>query len=169
MIELADHDPGWAGAFEAERARVLSALGERTLIEHIGSTAVPGLPAQPIIDIAVGGDFRWVPSLTALGYVRVPEGDVDGRLFLRRLDADGVVRFHLSLASPRGAFWTDQIGFRDALRRDGELARRYGALKRQLALELDDPVAYTRAKSDLVREALLAADHRARGGSAAER
>jgi GrpB-like predicted nucleotidyltransferase (UPF0157 family) len=166
MILVTAYDPGWPAAFAAERERIAASLGD-VPIEHIGSTAVPGLPAKPIIDIAVGlpadaGSDACVAALAALGYRREPAGDFAGRVFLRR------PAHHLSL-TPRGsAYWVEHLAFRDALRADSELARRYGELKRRLAREHDDAEAYTRAKTALVREALVGAGVVPRSGWASE-
>jgi GrpB-like predicted nucleotidyltransferase (UPF0157 family) len=146
--------------------------GEAVGIEHIGSTAVPGLPAKPIIDIAVGlrdvgATDAAVRALEPLGYVRAPEGDFEGRVFLRRTAHDGVATHHLSLTVHGGDYWVDHLAFRDALRASPELCRRYGELKRALAAEHDDVERYTRAKTALVRDALLAAGHTPRSGWAA--
>jgi GrpB-like predicted nucleotidyltransferase (UPF0157 family) len=79
-IVIVDYDPGWPARFEAERARVQRALGARVLrVEHIGSTAVPGLPAKPIIDLLVAvedpdDDAATSAALESVGYeLRVRE------------------------------------------------------------------------------------------------
>jgi GrpB-like predicted nucleotidyltransferase (UPF0157 family) len=169
-IDVVDHDPAWADEFAAERDRVAAAAGPAVLaIEHIGSTAVRGLPAKPIIDLMAGladmGEAgACADGLAGLGYWRAPEGDFAGRVFLRRES------HHLSLTRYRGAYWNDQLAFRDALRADPALCRRYGDLKRRLAAETGgDHDAYTRAKTDLVREALRSVGHEPRSGWAAER
>jgi GrpB-like predicted nucleotidyltransferase (UPF0157 family) len=173
-IVVVEHDPAWAEAFSAERERVAAALGDEAVaIEHIGSTAVPGLPAKPIIDIAAGlRDFAAAPAcvaaLVAIGYERAPEGDFGGRLFLRRVGPDGTATHHVSLTAHDSAYWADHLAFRDALRRDPELCRRYSLLKGELAAVQDDIEHYTRAKTALVREALLAAGHTPRSGWAAD-
>ncbi len=81
-IELADYDPSWPDLFAREARRITAALGERALrIEHVGSTAVPGLAAKPIVDIllvvvASGDEETYVPALEAVGYVlRIREPD----------------------------------------------------------------------------------------------
>lgn len=173
-IVVADHDPGWAAVFAAERDRVAAAVGDAAAgIEHIGSTAVPGLPAKPIIDIVVGlhdmaSADACIAALVALGYERAPDDDFEGGLFLRRVGPDGVATHHLSLTAHASACWADHLAFRDALRNDAGLSRRYGELKRRLATEHDDRETYTRAKTALVREALLSVGHNPRSGWAAE-
>jgi SAM-dependent methyltransferase len=108
-----------------------------------------------------------VAALTGIDYRRAPEGDFGGRVFLRRVAADGRVSHHLSLAEHGAAYWLDHLAFREALRANPELRSRSGGLKRRLAAKHDDVEAYTRAKTLLVREALLAAGHTPRSGLAA--
>ena len=172
-ITVVEHDPAWAAAFAAERERVSAALGETAVVvEHIGSTAVPGLPAKPIVDIAVAlpdmaqADAA-VAALVAAGYVRDPAGDFGDRLFLRRLTAAGAPTHHLSLTRHGSPYWEDHLAFRDALRAGPDLCRRYGELKRRLAADHEDVEAYTRGKTALVREALLSVGHEPRSGWAA--
>ena len=165
---MADYDPAWKEAFAAEAERIRPAVGAGS-IEHIGSTAVPGLPAKPIIDLVAGVESpaACVEPLLALGYERAEWGDFGERLFLRRLAADGTATHHLSLTTVGSTYWLDHLAFRDALRADDDLRDRYGALKREQAAAHEDIDAYTRAKTSLVREALLSVGHRPTSGWAA--
>jgi GrpB-like predicted nucleotidyltransferase (UPF0157 family) len=173
-IVVAEHDVEWTAAFAAERERLSAVVGDAALgIEHIGSTAVPGLPAKPIIDIVVGlrsmaAADACIGALVAAGYERASENDFEGRLFLRRVGPDGAATHHLSLTAHGSAFWEDHLAFRDALRGSAVLCRRYAELKRRLAAEHDDVGLYTRAKTALIREALLSVGHTPRSGWAAE-
>ena len=173
-IVVVEYDPEWPVAFAAEQARLAATVGEpAAAIEHIGSTAVPGLAAKPILDIAVGLiDMAAVPAvvedLARLGYQRAPDGDFAGRVFCRRVAPAGALTHHLSLTPHGGPYWEDQLAFRDALRASRELRERYDRLKRRLAATHDDPGEYTRAKTALVRDALLAAGHTPRSGWAAQ-
>jgi GrpB-like predicted nucleotidyltransferase (UPF0157 family) len=123
-VVVADPDPGRHDAFAAERRRIAAVLGdEAAAIEHIGSTAVPGLPAKPIIDIAVGlrdgaDAARCVPALAALEYRRDPSGDFDGRVFLRRVGSDGGPSHHVSLTPHGSDRLLKHVAFPDALRAD---------------------------------------------------
>ena len=94
-------------------------------------------------------------------------GDFGERLFLRRLAADRTATHHLSLTTVGSTYWLDHLAFRDALRGDDALRDRYGALKREQAATHEDIDAYTRAKTALVREALLSVGHRPTSGWAA--
>jgi len=81
-IELAEYDPAWPALYAREERRLRSLLGERAVrVEHVGSTAVPGLPAKPIVDVALevpdsADEAAYVPDLEAAGYalrIREPE------------------------------------------------------------------------------------------------
>ena len=93
-------DPAWRGRFEAEKAGLLSALGERLVaIEHIGSTAVPGLDAKPIIDIMVGTPRQhWpavVEALKRLDYIHWEENpDTDTEFLVKGMPPYGSRRTH---------------------------------------------------------------------------
>jgi GrpB-like predicted nucleotidyltransferase (UPF0157 family) len=173
-IQIVAHDAGWRQAFDVEADCIRAVLGSFAHgVEHIGSTAVPGLAAKPIVDLMVGiaSEDDVEPSvarLAALGYERRPDGDFPGRTFLRRVDEGGHVTHHLSLTIQGAGYWTDQLTFRDALRRDPSLAQRYADLKRDLATRSADTSAYTRAKTDFVRQVLLGAGHAPQTGWASE-
>jgi len=155
-IVIVDYDPAWPARFELERDRVERALGPVALrIEHIGSTAVPGLGAKPIVDVLVAvadpeDDGVLVPPMEEAGYeLRVREPD--HRMF-RTPDRD--VHVH---------FWRESdpeverhLRFRDRLRASAEDRRAYERLKRTLAeREWADMNHYADAKGELI-EAILA-------------
>jgi hypothetical protein len=106
--------------------------------------------------------------LADLGYARRPAGDFPGRTFLRRIDSRGRVTHHLSVTVKGAGYWSDQLTFRDALRRDPSLVRRYADLKRDLAARSPDRDTYTREKTAFVREILLGAGHAPQTGWASE-
>jgi GrpB-like predicted nucleotidyltransferase (UPF0157 family) len=159
-IDIVAYDPGWPGAYEAERIVVLSALVgiDIVTIAHIGSTAVPGLAAKPIIDIAatvrsvtVARD-RAVSVLEGLGYLLWADNpDPEHLFFVKGLPPRAPQRsHHLHLVEP-GDWFDDSIRFRDILRGDPTAARSYEALKRDLAERHGaDREAYTEAKSTFV-------------------
>jgi GrpB-like predicted nucleotidyltransferase (UPF0157 family) len=158
-VSLHASDPTWARAFERERSRLLAtAPGAFLAIEHIGSTAVPGLAAKPIIDILAGvatldGVDALVDRLCEHGYTTSREFNatlVDRRWLMRW--KDGHRTHHLHIVAHRGTAWRERIGFRDALRADAALAQRYADLKNALAVKHHaDREAYTDAKADFVR------------------
>jgi GrpB-like predicted nucleotidyltransferase (UPF0157 family) len=150
-IVIAEADPGWPHRFEAERERVAEALGDRALrIEHIGSTAVPGLAAKPIVDILVEverlAEAELAPPLERAGYVlRVRE---DGHLMFRTPALD----VHVHVWPSGSPDIPAQLAFRDRLRASPEDRRAYEALKRELATrEWSDMNHYAEAKGGLIR------------------
>jgi len=150
-VVIADYDAAWPVRYEAERAKILGALGSRALqVEHIGSTSVPGLAAKPIVDILVAvADVEDTADLEAAGYVlRVRE---PGHRMLRTPELD--VHVHLW---PTGSDDVRRhLAFRDRLRASPEDRSAYERLKRELARrEWDDINHYAEAKGALIREIL---------------
>lgn len=127
-------------------------------IEHIGSTAVPGLAAKPIIDIMVGLENfaladSLVPRVTTLGYeyVQKYEAVMPLRRYFRR-DTNGARSHHLHMVAVGGEFWERHLLFRDYLRQHPDVAADYAALKRQLAArEWHDVNDYADAKTEFIR------------------
>ena len=153
-VVLVPYDPAWAERFEAERAQVAAALGGRALsIEHIGSTAVPGLSAKPVIDIQVGvrklADAEdCIEPLAQLGYTFINHPQNTHRRFFRK----GSPRtHHLHIVEHDHPEAIDQLVFRDALRADPALVQQYKALKADLAARYrTERAAYTDAKGEFV-------------------
>ncbi|CAA9329252.1 MAG: Uncharacterised protein family UPF0157 (COG2320) [uncultured Gemmatimonadetes bacterium] len=160
-LRLVEYDPVWAERFAAEAGRIGDALGTRAAIEHVGSTAVPGLPGKPVLDVAIavaseGEADACVAPLEGLGYdYRGPCGDDPRRRYYVR-DAEGgrVAQIHLYILPARA--WDEKLAFRDALRGDPALARAYAQEKRRVAEAVGwDKSAYSVAKGPFV-EAVLA-------------
>ena len=135
-IEIREYDPDWPLSYEREEARIRSVLGDRVVrIEHAGSTSVPGLPAKPIVDIALevpdsADEPAYVPELEAAGYVlRIREPDwFEHRLFK---GPDTNVNLHVFTA---GSAEVDRmLAFRDRLRTNTADRELYAAAKRELA------------------------------------
>lgn len=159
-VVLADHDPRWASCFTAHAAELKAALGARVLdVHHVGSTAVPGLCAKPILDVLVSiPDFErgleLAPVLARFGYEHRPGEEIPDRHYFRRR-VEGIRTHHLSLAEPSSRHHTITLAFRDALRADPVRARAYAELKRDLARRFPlDRVSYTDGKSAFVAEVL---------------
>lgn len=152
-IEIVDYDPRWPGRFIAERDR-LALLMPGAEIHHIGSTAVPGLAAKPVIDImALVADLDApIPALVNDGCYEYPtafNATLDGRRWLCRPSAAHRTH-HLHLVADRDLL-DRHLRFRDRLREDGDLCERYAALKRDLAVRLrDNRTGYTEAKADFI-------------------
>lgn len=164
QVALAPWQADWSARFDAERARLGEALpGVFIELQHIGSTAVPGLAAKPVIDILAGVDsmataMALADRLGRAGYTTLREFNAalhDRQWFMRH--ADGHRTHHLHVAAHGELFWRERIAFRDALRADPELASRYATLKAELAeRHRSDRDAYTEAKGDFVRAVLEA-------------
>jgi GrpB-like predicted nucleotidyltransferase (UPF0157 family) len=159
-VILVPYDPTWPAKFEAEKTLLLQAFPTQFIaIEHVGSTAIPGMSAKPIIDL-IGGvrsmqaaDDLLAP-LCAIGYDTSPEfnATLTDRRFLLRWP-EGIRTHHLHLVVYGGQAWPRTLLFRDRLRADPALASAYEALKHELAAQFaHDREAYTEAKTEFVKQ-----------------
>jgi GrpB-like predicted nucleotidyltransferase (UPF0157 family) len=159
IIELVEYDPGWTKAYEEERDRLAAAfLPLRPHFEHIGSTAVPGLCAKPIIDIMVGVPLvqsaeTYAPLLEPLGYHHRGHEE-RGRVFFLK----GMPRtHHLHIVTFGSEVWHRHLAFRELLREDADLRERYAQLKRQSAkAHREDREAYVSSKGGFIQDAVRA-------------
>jgi GrpB-like predicted nucleotidyltransferase (UPF0157 family) len=159
-VEIVEYDARWAMAYDEASDEIREALRRWIVdIAHIGSTAVPGLAAKPVIDMQVAvEDLSATPAiadaLDPLGYEYVPELEAEmpfRRYFRRSVKGRRTHQIHLVERS-NTEWWDRHIAFRDWLRRHPEDRDRYGDLKRNLAVEHQwDRVAYTEAKSAFVQ------------------
>ena len=166
--ELVSYSDEWPQLFQEEKARIEAVVGEHIrAIEHVGSTAIPGIRAKPIIDIAIAvADLSvsdaLVPAMTSIGYDY--PGDIgipDHRIFGRDRD---VRRFLVHVLEHERYRWRELIAFRDTLRADPALAREYERVK--LAAVSHHPtgrVQYNEFKAQFVADVLRQAD--ATGGA----
>jgi len=157
-IEVADHDPGWAGRFEEIAATLRRHLGAMALwIEHIGSTAVPGLAAKPVVDVLVvvadpGDERAFVAGIEAAG-VALRSRDEGHRYFRPPPGRPRDRQIHV--CGPGTAWERDHLLFRDYLRSHPAVAARYEELKRRLAGEYrDDRIAYNEGKTGFILDTL---------------
>lgn len=158
-VALQAYDASWSARFATERERLLALFPGRLIaIEHMGSTAVPGLVAKPVIDMLAGvvsmEEARVLAGpLCAAGYTTSAEFNAtltDRQWFMRW--ADGRRTHHLHLVVHGSPAWRQRLYFRDALRASPELAATYAALKADLASKHPtDREAYTEAKAAFVR------------------
>jgi GrpB-like predicted nucleotidyltransferase (UPF0157 family)/prolyl-tRNA editing enzyme YbaK/EbsC (Cys-tRNA(Pro) deacylase) len=161
-VIIVPYDPQWSAQYDMEKIRIQEAMGAYLeAIEHIGSTAVPGLSAKPIIDI-LGGIVSlsnaplFIPKLEQIGYCYVPEYETQlpQRRYLTRLEG-GHAAIHLHIVETTSQFWRDHLAFRNLLRSNNHLRDAYGRLKIDLAAKFNtDRVGYTDAKTDFIRKAL---------------
>jgi GrpB-like predicted nucleotidyltransferase (UPF0157 family) len=161
-VEVKAYDPDWPAKFAVEAAAIRSEVGEAFdyAIEHVGSTAVPGLAAKPIIDIvlAVPDRERWrelVAPLERLGYSYwASNPDPDAMFFVKGMPPFGSKRTHHVHVRTAEAI-APLVLFRNFLRANPAEARRYGELKRDLAIRFErDREAYSAGKAEFV-EAIL--------------
>jgi putative glutamine amidotransferase len=154
---IADPDPTWAERYETEAARIVASLPSElvTRIEHVGSTAVAGLAAKPIVDIqlslsAMTPRDAYVQALTALGYRWVLDPrNVEREYFSR--DIDGERSFHLHVCADGSDWERRHLVFRDWLRTHPDDAAAYEVLKRELAAaHPNDTLSYTEAKTGFI-------------------
>jgi GrpB-like predicted nucleotidyltransferase (UPF0157 family) len=146
--------PEWKTRFADERSRIAKVLGLVALdIQHIGSTAVPGLTAKPVLDIAVAiRDFESghdaVPLLVAIGYAYRGENGIPRRHFFVR---DGT--HHIHLFENESSDWQRHLRFRDRLIASPELTARYSQLKLTAAEQAKgDREFYQALKSSFIEE-----------------
>ncbi|WP_286786841.1 MULTISPECIES: GrpB family protein [unclassified Pseudomonas] len=157
-VELHSYDSSWPKVFEAERERLMSLFQDVFIdIQHIGSTAIPGLTSKPIIDIIAGVESISIAERLALplcesGYntsAEFNESLSDRKWFMRW--ANGHRTHHLHLVVHGSKIWHERLKFRDKLRSNSEYAARYAELKTKLAImHSTDREAYTNAKEEFV-------------------
>jgi GrpB-like predicted nucleotidyltransferase (UPF0157 family) len=162
-IVVSDYDPDWPRRFEQLRDRIWPAIDAIAVrIDHVGSTAVPGLAAKPVIDmdIVVASEAAFRPVIDALrphGYLWRGDLGVRGRQALRYLH-DDLPDHHLYVVVENSPAHLDHWQLRDLLREDAEAREHYAALKRRNAELADgDMEIYVAAKHDLVTELLARA------------
>jgi GrpB-like predicted nucleotidyltransferase (UPF0157 family) len=153
-VSIAEYDPSWPERFRYLAGRIAAALADLAMtIEHVGSTAVPGLAAKPIIDLDVvvrAEDLsRATAILRTLGYVHEGDRGIAGREAFRWPPHEE--RHHLYVCPPDSPALRQHLLFRDHLRTHPHAARAYADLKRDLAIRhAADREAYQRDKSDFI-------------------
>ena len=165
-ILVVDYDRQWPILFEQEKQRIIAGLINRLLmVEHIGSTAVPGLAAKPVIDIGVGirsfaDSPALIPCIERLGYVYEPT--LEQLLPERRFFWKGtptVHTYYLHLAEVDNPVLRRPLQFRDYLRKHPGTAAEYGALKEELAKRCGQDIeAYVSGKTEFVENVMFQID-----------
>jgi GrpB-like predicted nucleotidyltransferase (UPF0157 family) len=157
-VLLREYTPLWADLFRLEAMHLRDALRNLALdVQHVGSTAVPGLKAKPILDIAVAITAhvtvsRCATSLARLGYQYAYWADLENDFTFEK----GVERtHHVHLVELGSRQWSDYLRFRDALLTNAQLAREYERVKVELGARFcHDRPSYTRAKAEFIRHVL---------------
>lgn len=145
-VHLVGYDSLWPALFCEEAKRLTEAL-PGAAIEHIGSTAVPGMVAKPIVDIMVGAPEAAREVIARLGYEDLGEAGVAGRIYLRRRGSGQ--DYNIALMEREGRLWKANLAFRDYLRSDQKAAQEYAAMKKEaIARGARMLLAYSELKSD---------------------
>lgn len=159
-IRIAPYDPAWPGLFEIERASLEQLLAPWRCgsIEHVGSTAVVGLCAKPVIDVMVGvaSLVESGPAIAALRQAGYQYSDYKSEVMHWFCKPSFEFRtHHLHLIPFQSPLWLDRLSFRDRLRQDAAVRAEYAALKLELAQRFEhDREAYTEGKSPFIARIL---------------
>jgi GrpB-like predicted nucleotidyltransferase (UPF0157 family) len=157
-VIIVEYDPRWPAQYEAERDVIVAAVGDWIVaIEHVGSTAVPGLGGKPIIDIMPAvrrlmDAERCIQPLASVGYEYVPEYNeiMPERRYFHKGPPEART-FHLHVVERTSEFWERHLLFRDFLRGHPEEAQEYYLLKKELAARFGrDREGYTEAKTAFI-------------------
>lgn len=153
-IQVELYNPGWASLFESLKEQIRFALAGRVrAIEHVGSTAVPGLPAKPVIDIDVVVDDpededAYVPALTEIGYALTVR---ERSWYQHRMLRHDSPRVNLHVFAPDCPEHIRHLLFRDWLAEHEEDRNLYAAAKKQAAIGVDTVQKYNARKQEIVR------------------
>jgi GrpB-like predicted nucleotidyltransferase (UPF0157 family) len=161
-FRIVEYQEAWPLQFlqVAEHLRA-TVHGPGTVVEHIGSTAVPGLCSKPVLDILLGVETlrqveAAIPALVEAGFAYRPEYESqipDRRYFIK--PAASLPRLHLHAVTVGSKLWDQHLHFRDRLREDAVLRKDYAALKKHLyIIHAGDKVAYTEAKAPFIQRVL---------------
>lgn len=166
-VTLLPYSSTWPALFGTLRDELHSIFETAPIVvEHIGSTSVPGLCAKPVIDVLLGAESlsdieQQIPQMQRAGFLYISKYEVeipDRRYFVR--SAPDTLRVHVHAVQQHGAIWSDHLLFRDALRTDPSLLQAYAELKQSLAQEYrHDKAAYTAAKDPFVAATLASRKH----------
>lgn len=138
-VEVVPHNPKWRDAFEVESKYITDVLGGSCVaIHHIGSTAIPGIYAKPIIDMLVEvQDITKVDEqnsgMKSLGYEVMGEYGIPGRRYFRKDSKEGVRTHHIHIFEVGSPQIARHLAFRDYMIAHPEAAQKYSELKRDLA------------------------------------
>lgn len=162
-VKLVPYNPQWRVLYEQEKSLLINTLTDDVLsIEHIGSTSIPHISAKPIIDITVGvkniDDFSAVQKnakkLETIGYEwRKLNSDPNHQLFSKGPEEKRIVYLHF--VQYEGEIWTNDLLFRNYLRKDSNIRQEYELLKTKLATQFpNERVKYSRGKRGFITKVL---------------
>lgn len=160
MITLVPYDPNWKNLFEKEKILLQQALTTQIVdIQHIGSTAIPGIYAKPVVDILIGvsdlSQFQnpEIKKIQSLGYeyISAYEKGLPFRRFFQKNNEDGQRQYQIHLVNYHSSWWHRHILFRDFLREYPLHAQEYESHKLKLSTQFDDSNEYAMAKNEFCR------------------
>ncbi len=163
--EFKTYNSNFPRFFDEEKSRLTNFLSGDYQIEHIGSSAVPGLGGKGIIDIMIAVSRDQMQNISGqaqkAGYIFRPLASNETRLFLRTEypeDFENEKVYHLHITFPESADWKEAIAFRDYLRTHPEDLKRYAETKQHAAKEADENTEkYKKIKEDTVKEIIAKA------------
>jgi len=160
-VRVVDHDPSWSALFASECESLHGTLGALVAdVQHVGSTAVPDLPAKPILDIAIAiRTLDLIPDiverLTEIGYIYRGDGGNDGgHLFVKEPEPD-IRTVHVHVVESSDTQWKNYLLFREILHEDPNVRKRYADVKQVLAKQFpSDRKSYTSGKNKFIQGVL---------------
>ncbi len=160
-VSLEIYNPVWHEIFEAEKSALRQVLGDKFIAaEHVGSTAIPGIKAKPILDMMVAirslDDWEWIQEpLSKLGYeFRRDNRNEQGHILFVKGPEENRTHY-LKVAELDSDFWTEHVLFRDYLLRNPEYIAEYQKIKEQLLDEhKGNREPYTKGKEEFIRKIL---------------
>lgn len=166
-VKLSKYDPKWVIVFNKEKEKILNKIEKSLLIEHIGSTAIPGSIAKPEIDIMIGiktlkDSKKYIKPLDKLGYIYFPKFEEfvpERRYFRKSIRVKPL--FHIHMVEKGSGFWQDHIIFREYLKSYPEDVKKYNNLKQDLILKFNgDRESYSKGKEKFILDILKIAKKR---------
>lgn len=155
---LVSHDPRWAKVFDDEASLIMAHMKHACVaLHHIGSTAIAGVWAKPIIDIlgeaaAIEAVDKATAGLEASGYQAMGEYGIPGRRYFRKTSAGGRRTHHLHFYEAGSLEVARHLAFRDYLRANPSRASEYSAVKREIGLRpTGRGLSYQEAKAPLMK------------------
>lgn len=154
-VKLSRNKPEYSRSFEREKEKLIKILGvDATIIQHVGSTAIPYILAKPIIDIGIvvkslSGAKKYIGKLKNVGYILKQE-DRSDRLFFTKGPENGRTHY-LHVGELGSGYVEDMILFRDYLKEHRDIAKKYEELKKRLAdLYSENRELYTSKKEEFI-------------------
>jgi GrpB-like predicted nucleotidyltransferase (UPF0157 family) len=161
MIVLEPYNHNWQELFYQEKIALVNKLALYKIeIEHIGSTAIPGIYAKPVIDIMIGVDSLFIadefliPIIKTLDYeyISIYEQSIPDRRYFNKNLVDNIRTHQIHLVEYKSEFWNRHLLFRDYLRNNPKIAKEYEQLKLFLAKQYTDTNKYAAAKNSFIRK-----------------